>query len=131
MTDRDALWRAIIEDPDDDAPRLVFADWLDEHGDSEQAEYIRVHCALGDPNTPAEDREALARRARTLTGWRPPNLPGITWGDHYDRGYPRRIDADGWPALKAAWETMFACAPVVWVTVPGLSPADLDELLAR
>lgn len=37
---------AIIADPDDDAPRLIFADWLDENGRSERAEFIRVQCAI-------------------------------------------------------------------------------------
>jgi uncharacterized protein (TIGR02996 family) len=30
MTDGDALLRAVLVDPTDDAPRLVYADWLDE-----------------------------------------------------------------------------------------------------
>src|SRR5947209_12547364 len=38
--------RAICESPDDDAPRLVFADWLDENGDAERAEFIRRHIRL-------------------------------------------------------------------------------------
>ena len=33
IRDRDALLTAIIAAPEDDAPRLVMADWLDEHGD--------------------------------------------------------------------------------------------------
>jgi uncharacterized protein (TIGR02996 family) len=45
MTHDDFL-RAIIESPDDDAPRLVFADWLDEHGETERAEFIRVQIEL-------------------------------------------------------------------------------------
>jgi uncharacterized protein (TIGR02996 family) len=28
MTENEAFLQAIIEDPDDDAPRLVYADWL-------------------------------------------------------------------------------------------------------
>src|SRR5262249_33177754 len=31
MTDRDALLRAIDANPEEDTPRLAFADWLDEH----------------------------------------------------------------------------------------------------
>ncbi len=38
--------RAIIAAPDDDLPRLIFADWLDEHDDGERAEFIRVQCEL-------------------------------------------------------------------------------------
>ena len=41
-----ALWAAIRSNPDDDAPRLVYADWLQEHGDETRAEFIRVQCEL-------------------------------------------------------------------------------------
>ena len=33
---------AILAAPDDDAIRLVYADWLDDHGQPEYAEFIRV-----------------------------------------------------------------------------------------
>lgn len=38
--------RAVLARPDDDAPRLIYADWLDEQGQSEHAEFIRVQCAI-------------------------------------------------------------------------------------
>jgi uncharacterized protein (TIGR02996 family) len=41
-----ALWTAIRAHPDDDTPRLVYADWLQENGDEPRAEFIRVQCAL-------------------------------------------------------------------------------------
>src|SRR4051812_49564005 len=44
MGDDDAFLRAIADAPADDAPRLVYADWLDEHGQSDQAEYLRLTC---------------------------------------------------------------------------------------
>jgi uncharacterized protein (TIGR02996 family) len=44
-----ALLQAIIDHPDDDDARLVFADWLDEHGQPERAEFIRVQIAMGHP----------------------------------------------------------------------------------
>lgn len=40
------LLAAVIAHPDDDVPRLVLADWLDEHGESERAEFIRVQIEL-------------------------------------------------------------------------------------
>ena len=46
MTDAAPFIAAIRAAPDDDAPRLVYADWLDEHGDSPRAEFIRVQCEL-------------------------------------------------------------------------------------
>jgi uncharacterized protein (TIGR02996 family) len=45
-SDRTAFLRAIAADPEDDTPRLVFADWLDEHDDPQRAEFIRVQVEL-------------------------------------------------------------------------------------
>lgn len=36
----------VINYPDDDAPRLVYADWLDENGDHTRGEFIRLQCWL-------------------------------------------------------------------------------------
>jgi uncharacterized protein (TIGR02996 family) len=41
-----ALWAAIRAHPDDDTPRLVYADWLQEHGDEPRAEFIRIQIEL-------------------------------------------------------------------------------------
>lgn len=43
MTEDDFL-TAITAAPDDDTPRLVYADWLDEHGRRARAALIRVQC---------------------------------------------------------------------------------------
>jgi uncharacterized protein (TIGR02996 family) len=46
MTERDALLAAILDNPKDDMPRLVFADWLQEYGDGDldraTEEFIRL-----------------------------------------------------------------------------------------
>src|SRR5262249_2329375 len=36
-----AFLRDIRESAEDDTPRLVYADWLEEHGDADRAEFIR------------------------------------------------------------------------------------------
>lgn len=46
MSDGDALLRAILANPADDTARLVYADWLDEQGQGERAEFIRVQCEI-------------------------------------------------------------------------------------
>lgn len=43
--DEAALLRMIRGNPDDDLPRLVYADWLEERDHAEQAEMIREQCA--------------------------------------------------------------------------------------
>lgn len=46
MTERHAILTAIRENPDDDTPRLVYADWLEEHGEPERAELVRVQVEI-------------------------------------------------------------------------------------
>jgi uncharacterized protein (TIGR02996 family) len=46
MSDELALLGAIIAHPDEDTPRLIFADWLQENGQPERAEFIRVQIEL-------------------------------------------------------------------------------------
>jgi uncharacterized protein (TIGR02996 family) len=36
----------IVAHPEEDAPRLIYADWLDEHGESDRAEFIRLQIEL-------------------------------------------------------------------------------------
>jgi uncharacterized protein (TIGR02996 family) len=45
----EALLAEILSNPDEDTPRLVYADWLEEHGgppDLERAQFIRAQCTL-------------------------------------------------------------------------------------
>ena len=66
MSDGEALLRAILDHPDDDAPRLVYADWLDENGQPERAEFIRVQVQLARLPADHPDRPRLARTERRL-----------------------------------------------------------------
>lgn len=62
MSDREALLAAIKAFPDEDTPRLVYADWLDEHGESERAALIRYSCSPRFANR----RTAEFRRAQRI-----------------------------------------------------------------
>jgi uncharacterized protein (TIGR02996 family) len=42
MSDREALLAAICAHPDEDTPRLVYADWLEEHGQGVRAAHLRA-----------------------------------------------------------------------------------------
>src|SRR4029079_17459939 len=44
MSDLAGLLDDIREHPDDDGPRLVCADWFDDHGQHDRAEFIRRQC---------------------------------------------------------------------------------------
>jgi uncharacterized protein (TIGR02996 family) len=45
MPTHDEFLQAILASPTDNGPRLIYADWLDEHGDP-RGEFIRVQCTL-------------------------------------------------------------------------------------
>jgi uncharacterized protein (TIGR02996 family) len=46
MSDRKALLSGVTDEPDDDAPRLVMADWFEENGEPDRAEFIRLQIGL-------------------------------------------------------------------------------------
>jgi uncharacterized protein (TIGR02996 family) len=114
MSRDDAFLQAIREDPDDDVPRLIYADWLEEQGDP-RGEFIRVDCAL--EHLPATDRRRpplLARRRQLLAqhrgAWLGPLRP-LAYHWEFRRGFPEEMTADARPFLDHAGR-IFAAAPV-------------------
>jgi uncharacterized protein (TIGR02996 family) len=41
-----AFLKSIVETPDDDGTRLIYADWLEEHGQAEKAQFVRLEVEL-------------------------------------------------------------------------------------
>jgi uncharacterized protein (TIGR02996 family) len=90
----DPFLKAILEKVEDDAPRLIYADWLEERGDP-RGEFIRVQCKLdklstSDPALPTllEREQLLLREHRD--DWMldlPPLGRRLTWGE-FHRGFP-------------------------------------------
>jgi uncharacterized protein (TIGR02996 family) len=95
MIENQALLSAILADPDDDRPRLVYADWLEQHGQFDRARLIRVQIELARLPDNAEAATALqieeeqleAACEKTL-----PQLEGIRWGG-FERGLVRSVYA--------------------------------------
>src|SRR5262249_36565663 len=108
--------------PDDDAPRLVFADWCDEHGDPERAEFIRLQfeAERHEEWTPArldidERADALLERnrdrwLRDVPGWAldPEWPPGAR---SFRRGFLNQVSVTAENFLTSSAE-LFAAAPV-------------------
>jgi uncharacterized protein (TIGR02996 family) len=67
--EREAFIREIVTHPDEDAPRLIYADWLEERGDP-QGEFIRVQCELAASPQSARCRELRQREAAILAAYR-------------------------------------------------------------
>lgn len=66
MPDDDAFLATILDNPDDDGPRLVYADWLEENGQCERAEFIRVQCELASPSPQNHRRDWWSERESEL-----------------------------------------------------------------
>src|SRR5262249_16659365 len=80
MADREGLLAAIAADPDDDVPRLVLADYLDERDDP-LGEFIRLQMALEPLRIPRDDPAEELERHKRLHG-----IPPGT--DHRDEDWP-------------------------------------------
>jgi uncharacterized protein (TIGR02996 family) len=61
-----ALEAAVIAHAEEDTPRLVYADWLDENGDPDRAAYIRNEVALWDKNPADPDYQDLIEKRLEL-----------------------------------------------------------------
>jgi uncharacterized protein (TIGR02996 family) len=88
MPREEDLLSAIDANPDDDAPRLAHADWLEANGNRERAEFI--HAQL-------EDEEADG--SAYTDGL--PRVPGMTWACR--RGYPEQVTFGSVTAFKKGW----------------------------
>lgn len=66
-TDYDQLLQSVLEAPEDDMPRLVMADWLEEHDQPEQAEFIRCQVEASQRlKVDKHDRKGLAMQERAI-----------------------------------------------------------------
>lgn len=58
MSDGEAILKSIIAFPADDTPRLMYADWLQENGEEDRAEFIRL--MIADPKFMIEHNPAVS-----------------------------------------------------------------------
>jgi uncharacterized protein (TIGR02996 family) len=120
VREADAFLQAIRATPDDDTPRLVYADWLEEHGEP-RGEFIRVQCEI--PRLPAahprsiqlqsnERRLLRAHRAHWVEPLRPfVGFWQAQWVLEFRRGFVERIDIDAEVFLRHG-EELFRHAPL-------------------
>lgn len=100
-----AFLAAIVAAPDDDAPRLVYADHLLESADErerQRGELIVAQCAIASlPRQSEEWRRARERERLLLTLFAEPPK-GQTWRvREWERGFPRRLQGTPKKLLRA------------------------------
>jgi uncharacterized protein (TIGR02996 family) len=119
VNERDALLKAVCDNPDDDTPRLVFADWLQEHGDEDRAEFIRLQIELAALPEGKKKQKAQAREKELLDAhrdeWTEPleEFEGSRTADYYEfrRGFVEAIGSDG-EIMVEEGERVFELAPI-------------------
>jgi len=115
MTHDEAFLQAIIETPSDDTPRLIYADWLEDHDQPERAEFIRLQCRLAQMDDDDDaSRELLETREQFLLEryqdeWLGP-MRRLLCHWTFRRGY---LDAVAVPARVFLAETSVPCPPTV------------------
>jgi uncharacterized protein (TIGR02996 family) len=137
----DAFLQAILENEDDDAPRLVYADWLEENGASERAAFIRCQCLRARlPSGDARRRELRVRcrelLKRHVRQWVGPLRPWLR-GGRFHRGLLDAVTVPAQVYLDHAAEIV-RLVPIRRVTVdladfrPGVDVVELvPESVAR
>lgn len=103
MGEGDDLLAAIAANCDDDAPRLIYADWLEENGQPERAELIRVQCESARLPTGSPRQQELVARANQLLKanvrqWTADFKP-ICTGERFHRGFVDSVFVNVLPLL--------------------------------
>jgi uncharacterized protein (TIGR02996 family) len=137
-SDGESLFRAVCANAGDDTPRLIYADWLEENGQQERAELIRLQCEAShqSPAFPSE----IGRRNRASKLLREfgdrwyselPQLKGVDWGSLFVRGFIDTARTRAIRDITRTLDTVFAAVPLIFLTVSSLQPGQLGELLAH
>jgi uncharacterized protein (TIGR02996 family) len=97
----------IREHPEDDAPRLIFADWLDDHGDPARAEFIRLGVELAQWYMPPARRRWLVERIEEIRKaheeeWLGPLL-GLPSEVSYELGFPCLSFSTQFMSRRSRW----------------------------
>lgn len=136
MSTEAGLLRAIIDDPDDDTPRLIYADWLDDHGDEARAEFIRLQLRLARLPGEHPDRPALEAREKELLVahaemWAAP-LQGLVTEFGFSRGFIDFVvaEANHCEAFLERLPEVFRLAPITALHIEEFGDATASGLLA-
>ena len=116
------LIRGVVASPEDDAPRLFYADWLEKQGRNPRARLIRVQCQLA--NLQAEEKELIKQF-------------GQEWGKglsaagaahwKYHRGFPEEI-CIGFPDFLRELDQLNEITPVRQLHLVNGTDEDLRHL---
>lgn len=127
------FFRAMFEDPGD-WPRLVYADWLEDHGEIERAEFVRVQCRLSTMGPDEPRRRELEVREdelrpyyeRALQPWLLHAFPDMLLSWRAERGIPHISFSDR--EFQSIAHKLREPFPWIGITLIW-SAADLEEMV--
>jgi len=140
LEQHEAFLRAIFDAPEDDTARLVYADYLQEHGDEDRAAFVRLDCAADRATDEVKRAELLTERAALVQ--KQPKHPWPWSNTDTERGFPlppNPIDlGESWQedieGLRrvVVWRRpeWFGARAVRVIRPPRLTPDLLEELFA-
>lgn len=136
MTEHDALLNAIIRQPNDDAIRLVYADFIEDAGEPERAAFVRDQVELA--RTPDWEPFAVrCRRADVPTQAGDRFRPSLPWADAWNPRFPFRrglgysIKTDAVGKLIEVGDELFASAPIGELHLPGGDMSEYEAFARR
>ena len=133
MGEQEAILAAIAAKPEDDTPRLAYADWLDEHEQPERAELIRCQISLASGNDVASNTDLtadpaleakLAARKRELLG-----AHRVEWNRSlHDLGATEVAWSRGFPeGISIPAERFLANAEQIFIAAPTMASLTLSS----
>jgi uncharacterized protein (TIGR02996 family) len=136
VSDEDALLAAICADPADDTARLVFADFLQEHGgpvESAWAMFVRAHLRLGTGVETTGDVPIVQRLSKTYWLQRFAERLGFPVGcavalEDWQRGFPNEVAAE-YPVARERWAALVARVPFQRVRIGGIEDEAVEDLV--
>jgi uncharacterized protein (TIGR02996 family) len=119
-----AFLQAIHDNPDDEAVRLVYADWLEENADESgraRAALIRAQCEAEKLPRRNRRRVALEKEAKRLIDANPEWTAALRKGKYgraiqFRRGFPHQITMGATQFVQVAAD-LFAAAPTIRAVV--------------
>jgi uncharacterized protein (TIGR02996 family) len=125
----------ILAHPDDDTPRLIFADWLEDEGDSDRAEFIRVQIERArlpewdarQVRLKVREDELIKMHAREWELELPQGI-GIAW-TRFHRGFVAAANFGSFKILKENIDTWWSVTPLESVSVPWTPFPEIVESL--
>lgn len=133
--DETTLLQAVIDNPDDDAPRLAYADWCDRRGDPRgrfirvQVELAKVEFDLESPKRKPLEQESLALLEEHGRKWLPKRDPRLIDCEMH-RGFVAGVTISA-AAFLSHFSELSVQYPIQHVSLQKLPPHAREVLTSR